>query len=61
MAGSVTAASSSKISDGAAAMVLMSEEKAREMNLKPLFRIKGYGDAAKDPVEFTTGIYSVYI
>ena len=61
MAGTVTAASSSKISDGAAAMILMSESRAKELNLKPLFRIKGYGDAAKEPTEFTTGSYNMMI
>ena len=33
----------------------MSPQKAKELGLKPLFRILGYGDAAKDPAEFTTG------
>lgn len=51
--GSVTAANSSKINDGAAAMVLTSGKLAREQGLTPLFRIRGFGDAARDPVEFT--------
>lgn len=52
--GSVTAANSSKLNDGAAAFVVMSAKRARELNQTPLFRIRGFGDAAKDPVEFTT-------
>lgn len=52
--GSVTAANASKLNDGANAMILASGKFAREHNLKPLFKIRGYGDAAKDPVEFTT-------
>lgn len=52
--GTVTAANSSKINDGAAAMVITSGKYAREHGLTPLFKIRGYGDAAKDPVEFTT-------
>jgi acetyl-CoA C-acetyltransferase len=51
--GTVTAANSSKISDGAVAMVVTSGKLARELGLKPLFRIRGFGDAARDPVEFT--------
>jgi acetyl-CoA C-acetyltransferase len=52
--GTVTAANASTINDGAAALVLMSEEKALAMNLKPLAYIKGYADAAQDPKWFTT-------
>lgn len=44
--GSITAANSSKINDGAAAFVLMSEDAAKERGLKPLARIIGYDDAA---------------
>jgi acetyl-CoA C-acetyltransferase len=51
--GTVTAANSSKISDGAAAMVLMSGKRARECGLVPLFRHRGFADAARAPVEFT--------
>lgn len=51
--GSVTAANASTINDGAAALVLMSEEKARELNLKPLAYIRGYADAALAPEQFT--------
>ena len=52
--GTVTAANASTINDGAGAMVLMSEEKAKELNLKPLAVIKGYADAAHEPKWFTT-------
>jgi acetyl-CoA C-acetyltransferase len=52
--GTVTAANASTINDGAAAMVLMSAEKAKELNLKPLATIKSYADAAQEPKWFTT-------
>ena len=52
--GTVTAANASTINDGAAAVVLMSEEKAKELGLKPLATIKGYADAAQEPEWFTT-------
>lgn len=52
--GTVTAANASTINDGAAALVLMSEEKANEMGLKPLAYIKSYADAAQEPKWFTT-------
>ncbi|HET8808785.1 MAG TPA: acetyl-CoA C-acyltransferase [Flavobacteriaceae bacterium] len=52
--GTVTAANASTINDGAAAMVLMSKEKAEEMGLKPLAVIKGFADAAQEPEWFTT-------
>jgi acetyl-CoA C-acetyltransferase len=52
--GSVTAANASTINDGAAALILMSEEKARELGLKPLAYIKSYADAAQEPKWFTT-------
>ena len=51
---SVTAANASKLSDGAVAMILMSGEQAKAKGLTPLFRILGYSDVCKDPVEFTT-------
>lgn len=50
--GSITAANASKINDGAAAMVLMSEEAAKERGLKPLARIIGWEDAAVQPIDF---------
>lgn len=52
--GTVTAANASTINDGAAALVLMSETKAKELGLTPLAYIKGYADAAHDPKWFTT-------
>ena len=52
--GTATAANSSTINDGAAAMVLMSEKKAKEMGLTPLAYVKSYADAAHEPVWFTT-------
>ena len=52
--GSVTAANASTINDGAAAMVIMSEEKATALGLKPLAYITGYADAAHEPKWFTT-------
>jgi acetyl-CoA C-acetyltransferase len=52
--GTVTAANASTINDGAAAVVLMSEEKANELGLKPLAYITSYADAAQEPKWFTT-------
>lgn len=52
--GTVTAANASTINDGAAAVILMSEEKAIALNLKPLAYIRGYADAAQEPKWFTT-------
>ena len=52
--GTVTAANSSNINDGAAALVMMSEEKAVSLGLKPLAYIRGYADAAQEPKWFTT-------
>ncbi|NEU08296.1 acetyl-CoA C-acyltransferase [Flavihumibacter sp. R14] len=52
--GSVTAANASTLNDGAAALVLMSKEKADELGLKPIARILGYGDAQQAPEWFTT-------
>lgn len=52
--GTVTAANASTINDGAAALILMSEEKALELNLKPLATIVSYADAAHEPEWFTT-------
>ena len=52
--GTVTAANASTINDGAAALILMSEEKAIELGLKPLAYIKSYADAAQEPKWFTT-------
>lgn len=52
--GTVTAANASTINDGAGAMVLMSREKADELGLKPLAKIKSHADAAQEPKWFTT-------
>ena len=52
--GTVTAANASTINDGAGAMVLMSAEKAKELGLKPLAKIRSYADAAQEPQWFTT-------
>jgi acetyl-CoA C-acetyltransferase len=52
--GTVTAASASSLNDGAAALVLMTEQDAIDRGLKPLARILGYGDAEQDPIDFTT-------
>lgn len=52
--GTVTAGNASGINDGAAALVLMSGAEAKARGMAPLFKIRGFGDAAKAPVEFTT-------
>ena len=52
--GTVTAANASTINDGGAALVLMSANKAKELNLTPLAKIKSYADAAHEPKWFTT-------
>lgn len=52
--GTVTAANASTLNDGAAALVLMSKEKAEELNIKPIARILGFGDAQQAPELFTT-------
>ncbi len=52
--GTVTAANASTMNDGAAALVLMSKEKADAMGIKPLAIIRSYADAAQAPEWFTT-------
>jgi acetyl-CoA C-acetyltransferase len=52
--GSVTAANASNMNDGAAAVILMSREKAESLGLKPLAVIRGYADAEQAPEWFTT-------
>jgi acetyl-CoA C-acetyltransferase len=52
--GTVTAANASTINDGGAALVLMSAEKAKELNITPIAKIKSYADAAHEPEWFTT-------
>lgn len=52
--GTVTAANASTMNDGAAALVLMSADKAAELGLTPIAKIKGYADAEQAPEWFTT-------
>ena len=52
--GTITAANASTINDGASALILMSLEKANELNLKPLAKIISYADSAHEPEWFTT-------
>jgi acetyl-CoA C-acetyltransferase len=52
--GTVTAANASTMNDGASALVLVSKEKAEELGIKPLAKIRGFADAARDPLWFTT-------
>ena len=52
--GTVTAANASTLNDGAAALVLMSKEKAEQLGIKPLARIISYADAQQAPEWFTT-------
>jgi len=52
--GTVTAANASTMNDGAAAVVLMSKEKADELGIKPIAVLRGYADAEQEPVAFTT-------
>lgn len=52
--GSVTAANASTLNDGAAAVVLMSKEKAEELGIKPLAKIRSFADAQQAPEWFTT-------
>lgn len=50
--GTITAANSSKINDGACAFVLMTEDTAKEYGLSPLARVVSFGDAAVAPIDF---------
>lgn len=52
--GTVTAANASTLNDGAAALVLASAEKVKELGLEPIARIASYADAAQEPEWFTT-------
>jgi len=52
--GTVTAANASTLNDGAAAVLLMSREKAEELGIKPLALIRGFADAEQAPEWFTT-------
>ncbi|KAK6465352.1 acetyl-CoA acetyltransferase [Scheffersomyces coipomensis] len=51
--GTVTAPNASKLNDGGAAVILVSESKLKELGLKPLAKIKGWGEAARAPIDFT--------
>ncbi|KFH44424.1 Acetyl-CoA acetyltransferase-like protein [Hapsidospora chrysogenum ATCC 11550] len=51
--GSVTAPNAAPLNDGAAAVVLMSEAKVKELGLKPIAKILGWGDAEREPERFT--------
>ncbi|GCB70198.1 acetyl-CoA acetyltransferase, mitochondrial [Scyliorhinus torazame] len=50
--GTITAANASTLNDGAAALVLMTAEAAKRLNVTPLARIVAFGDAAVDPIDF---------
>ncbi len=52
--GTVTAANASTINDGAAAIILISKKKMEELGLKAVAKIRGFGDAAQEPIWFTT-------
>jgi acetyl-CoA C-acetyltransferase len=52
--GTLTAANASTLNDGASAILLVSKEKAQELGLKPIAKIRGFADAAQDPMWFTT-------
>jgi len=52
--GTITAANASTINDGASALVLMSVEKAKALNITPIAKIRSYADAAQEPEWFTT-------
>ncbi|CAH0719912.1 unnamed protein product, partial [Brenthis ino] len=52
--GTVTAGNASTLNDGAAAMVLMTAEAAKRLNVKPLARVIGYADGECDPIDFPT-------
>ena len=52
--GTITAANASTLNDGASALILMSSEKAKELNIKPIAKIRSFSDAAQEPEWFTT-------
>ena len=52
--GTVTAANASTINDGAAALILMSADKAKELGIKPIAKVLSYADASQEPEYFTT-------
>lgn len=51
--GTVTAVNASKLNDGGAALVLASEAKVKELGLRPIARISGWGEAERSPIDFT--------
>jgi len=53
-AGTITAANASTLNDGASALVLMSVDKAKALNITPIAKIRSYADAAHEPEWFTT-------
>ncbi|NOT02686.1 MAG: thiolase family protein, partial [Phycisphaerales bacterium] len=58
--GTVTAGNASGLSDGAAAMIVVSEERARTLGIKPLARILGHANVAMEPTKFTVApIYAI--
>jgi len=52
--GTVTAANASTINDGASTLILVSENKLKSLGLQPIAKIRGFADAAQDPLWFTT-------
>mmetsp|Transcript_23738 Transcript_23738/g.38063 ORF Transcript_23738/g.38063 Transcript_23738/m.38063 type:complete len:400 (+) Transcript_23738:90-1289(+) len=52
--GTVTAGNASQLSDGAASLILVSEDKLQELNLRPLAAVIGYADAEQEPSQWTT-------
>jgi len=50
--GTITAANASKINDGACCVIVMSEDKAKELGLKPLARIVSFADSEVEPIDF---------
>ena len=52
--GTITAANASTLNDGASALLLMSADKAKELNIKPIAKIKSFADASQEPEWFTT-------
>lgn len=52
--GTVTAANASTINDGASCIILVSEAKMKELGLTPIAKIRGFADAAQEPIWFTT-------
>ncbi|PIS48205.1 hypothetical protein CJI97_005638 [Candidozyma auris] len=57
--GTVTAPNASKLNDGGAALVLVSEAKLKELGLTPLAKIRGWGEAARTPIDFTVDFFEV--